>query len=119
MQYMLMIFSNADVWSKLSPAEAERVHQDYTTFMQGLVKNGHLRGGARLHPATTATVVREKQGKPLTTDGPFIESKEQLGGYFLVECKDLDEALSLARGIPSVRIGDVIEVRPVMSTPQT
>jgi hypothetical protein len=88
--------------------------QEYDEFMQGIVKSGHFRAGAQLQPTSMATTVREQYGKLITTDGPFAETKEQLGGYHLVECQDLDEALAIARRIPTLRVGGAIEVRPVV-----
>jgi hypothetical protein len=113
MQYLLMIYDNEKSYASLAPGDRAKLHQDYREFTQEIVKSGYFRAGAQLQPTATATTVREKNGKPVTTDGPFAETKEQLGGYYLVECKDLDEALSIARRIPSVRIGASIEVRPL------
>ena len=86
----------------------------YGEFTESIVKSGHLRAGDRLRPTSTATTVRVKDGKTLTTDGPFAETREQLGGYYLVEAKDLDEAVGIAARIPSARSGS-IEVRPIWS----
>jgi hypothetical protein len=116
MQYMMLIYGDPGKWSKLPADETSKVMNDYRSFTEGIVKSGHFRAGAQLQPPTTATTVREKGGKRLTTDGPFVESKEQLGGYYLCECKDLDEALAIAGRIPSVRVGDVVEVRPIVPT---
>ena len=88
----------------------------YREYTQGIIKSGHMRAGDALQPTSTATTVRVRDGKTLTTDGPFAETKEQLGGYYLVEAKDLDEATKLAAGIPGARVGS-IEVRPVMQLP--
>jgi hypothetical protein len=81
--------------------------------VQSIVKSGHYLAGAKLQSSATATTVRGRNGKPVLTDGPFAETKEQLGGYHLVECKDLDEALSIAKRIPTIRVGGTIEVRPL------
>ena len=86
---------------------------DYTA---GIRKKGNYIAGEALQPVATATTVRVKNGKTLTTDGPFAETREQLGGFFLVDAKDLDEAIALAAGIPGSRTGS-IEVRPIMPTP--
>jgi hypothetical protein len=88
--------------------------QEYGEFIQGIVKSGHYRAGAKLQPTSMATTVREQQGKRITTDGPFAETKEQLGGFHLVECQDLDEAIAIAARIPTLRVGGSVEVRPVM-----
>jgi len=118
MQYILLIYDQEKVWAKMPEAQRGNIHEEYGQFTQGIVKSGHFRAGAQLQPIATATTVREKNGKTMTTDGPFMETKEQLGGYYLVECKDLDEALSIAARIPSVRVGGSIEVRPVVPPPE-
>ncbi len=116
MQYMLMIYSDGSKWAKLPEGEVAKVMDAYREFTQGIVKGGQFRSGARLEPASGATTLREKNGKRLTTDGPFAEAKEQLGGFYIVECQNLDEALAIAARIPSVRVGDAVEVRPVAPT---
>ena len=119
MQYLLMILSDAERWAAMPQADIDSMMKDWVPFMDSIVKAGHVRGGARLHPPATATTVRMTGGKANQTDGPFAESKEQLGGYLLLECENLDLALSIAKRVPTLRAGDVVEVRPVMSTPQT
>ena len=89
MQYMLLIYNNEE--QKLSPAEQGQLMQEYMTFTQDIVKSGKFKAGDPLEPASTATTVRVRNNKTLATDGPFAETKEQLGGYYLVEAKDLDE----------------------------
>jgi hypothetical protein len=116
MQYMMMIYSDPSRWEKLPREQLSKVMAEYHAFTQDIVRSGHFRAGAQLQPAPTATTVREKGGKRMTTDGPFMESKEQLGGYYLCECKDLDEALSIAGRIPSLRVGDAVEIRPIVPT---
>jgi hypothetical protein len=91
-----------------------QIMREYSEVIQGIVKSGHFRGGAQLQPTSTSTTVREKDGKLITIDGPFAETKEQLGGYHLVECRDLDEAIAIAGRIPTLRVGGAIEVRPVV-----
>jgi hypothetical protein len=110
MQYMLLIYHNEEL--KLSPAEQGQLMQEYMTFTQDIVKSGKFKAGDPLEPTSTATTVRVRNNKTLTTDGPFAETKEQLGGYYLVEAKDLDEAVAIAARIPGARLGS-IEVRPV------
>jgi hypothetical protein len=110
MQYMLLIYMNEAM--RPSGAELAKWVQEYGAFTQDLVKAGKFKAGDRLEPTTTATTVRVREGKTLTTDGPFAETKEQLGGYYLVEAKDLDEAIAIAARIPGARFGS-IEVRPV------
>ena len=117
MQYVLMIYDNEETFAAMSEGRRGQLMQAYGEFTQDIVKSGHFRAGAQLQPSSRATTVREKSGKRATTDGPFVESKEQLGGYYLVECKDLDEALSIAGRIPSLQVGGAIEVRPLVSRP--
>lgn len=114
MQYLLMCCFDETRWETMPEARRREVMQEYGEFVQAIVKSGHYRAGAKLEPSSMATTVREKNGKLATTDGPFAETREQLGGYHLVECKDLDEAISLAKRIPTLRVGGSIEVRPVM-----
>src|ERR1017187_3407896 len=116
MQYLLMIYQNEAEYAKIDPATLQKVFEEYGAFTQGIVKSGNFKAGDRLQPTTTATTVRIRDGKTLTTDGPFAETREQLGGYYLVEAKDLDEASKIAARIPGARVGS-IEVRPVMAMP--
>jgi hypothetical protein len=116
MQYMLMIYADPAKWREMPEGQRAKVMEDYRDFTQGIVKTGHFRAGAQLQPASTATTVREKGGKRLTTDGPFVEAKEHLGGYYIVECDHLDEALGIAGRIPGVRFGDIVEIRPLAPT---
>jgi hypothetical protein len=113
MQYLLLIYQNEAETGKMGPAERKQVTADYGTFTQSIVQSGHFKAGDGLQPTTTATTVRVRDGKMLTTDGPFAETREQLGGYYLVEAKDLDTALGIAARIPGAKSGSV-EVRPVM-----
>ncbi|WP_441237911.1 YciI family protein [Bradyrhizobium sp. 930_D9_N1_4] len=112
MQYLLMIYQNEVEYAKNDPATAQKMLAEYQTFTQGIVQSGNFKAGDRLQPTTTATTVRVREGKLLTTDGPFAETREQLGGYYLVEAKDLNAAIEIAARIPSARIGS-IEVRPI------
>ena len=113
MQYVLLIYGNEEYWNKLSEAEVNGVMQEYNEFTKSIAQSGHLRAGNELQPIANATTVRVRDKKRSVTDGPFAETKEQLGGYYLVEAKDLDEAISLAARIPSARWGS-IEVRPII-----
>ena len=113
MQYLLLIYRNDAEYSKLGAAERKQMSDEYGAFTQAIVQSGHFKAGDGLQPTTTATTVRVRDGKMLTTDGPFAETREQLGGYYLVEAKDLDTALGLAARIPGAKTGS-IEVRPVM-----
>jgi hypothetical protein len=114
MKYLLLIYENEGAWNSLPEAEKGKIYQEYVDYTARIRKSGHHLAGEALQPVSTATTVREKNGKALTTDGPFAETREQLGGFYMVEAKDLDEAIELAKGIPAVRTGS-IEVRPIMS----
>lgn len=116
MKYLLLIYENEASSAGLSEAERGKVFQEYMDYTNGIHKSGNYLGGEALQPISTATTVRVRNGKTVTTDGPFAETREQLGGFYMVEAKDLDEAIALATGIPAARTGS-IEVRPVMPTP--
>ena len=116
MQYMLLIYGNEERMKTATPGEREAMFKAYAEYTAGIVKSGNMKAGDALQPTSTATTVRVREGKTLTTDGPFAETKEQLGGYYLVEAQDLDEATKLAAGIPGARVGG-IEVRPIMAMP--
>jgi hypothetical protein len=109
---MLLIHDEESKFEKMSPADMESLMAEYTRFTDDLKKSGAYLASDRLRPVATATTVRVRGGKTLTTDGPFAETKEQLGGYYLIEAKDLDEAIRCASRIPSARIG-CVEVRPI------
>ena len=113
MEYLLMCCIDESEWARLPQSERDTVMREYGEFQRNLVATGHYRGGARLESTSTATTVRERKGRPVITDGPFAETKEQLGGYHLMECKDLEEALSMARRIPTIPFGGIVEVRPL------
>jgi hypothetical protein len=113
MQYLLAIYRSEAELGKLSQADRKQMMADYGAFTQSIVQSGHFKAGDGLQPSTTATTVRVRDGKILTTDGPFAETREQLGGYYLVEAKDLDTAIGIAARIPGAKTGS-IEVRPVM-----
>ena len=112
MQYLLLIYQREADVKTLSEKEKGAFYQEYITFTEGITKSGNHRAGAGLQPVATATTVRVRDGKTVTTDGPFAETKEQLAGYYLVEAKDMDDAIAIAARIPSARLGSV-EVRPV------
>ncbi|HEV7924808.1 MAG TPA: YciI family protein [Verrucomicrobiae bacterium] len=113
MQYLLLIYGHEDQFDKMSPAEQKKIDQEYMEFSKSIAGSGHMRGGNELDRISKAKTVRVRQGKRSVLDGPFAETKEQLGGYYLVEAKDFDEALALAARIPSARWGS-IEVRPII-----
>ncbi|WP_291867415.1 YciI family protein [Bradyrhizobium sp.] len=113
MQYLMMIYDNEAEFGAMDPAARQKMMADYSAFTQSIIQSGNFKAGDALQPTTTATTVRVRDGKILTTDGPFAETREQLGGYYLVEAKDLDDALAIAARIPSAKVGS-IEVRPIM-----
>ena len=113
MQYLLLIYGEESRWDAIDPAERERVLQEYMAFTKTIAQSGHLRGGNELHSTSRAQTVRVRNGKRSVTDGPFAETKEALGGYYLIEASSEAEALDIAARIPSARWGSV-EVRPII-----
>src|SRR5271170_563944 len=111
MQYLLLICNDESSFGSMSPEEGSAMMAEYEKFGNEMGSRGVLRGGERLRPTSDATTVQVRDGKVLTADGPFAETKEQIGGYFVVECKDLDEAIEVASKVPGARNG-TIEVRP-------
>jgi len=116
MKYMLLIHDDEKAWAKLSEADRGKIYAEYGQFGQSVKASGNYLAGAQLQPTTMATSVRVREGKRLVTDGPFAETREQLGGYYLVEAKDLDEAIDFAARIPGAQQGS-IEVRPIWELP--
>lgn len=112
MQYLLMIYGDEQGHAQWSKEQLDQEMRDYYAFTEEVRQRGAYVAGEALHPTSTATTVRVRNGKTLTTDGPFAETKEQLGGFYLVDCKDLDEAIAWAAKIPGARDGS-IEVRPI------
>ena len=110
MKYMLLIYQDE---KSLSEADRAQCYKESAQFAHELNANGQFLATAPLHPTATATSVRTREGKPLVTDGPFAETREQLGGYYLIDARDLDEAIGIAERIPAGRWGTV-EIRPVM-----
>ena len=113
MKYLLLIYRSDAEYGKLNAAQLKELSGEYGAFTQSIVQSGHFKAGDGLQPTATATTVRVREGKTLTTDGPFAETREQLAGYYLIEAKDLDDALAIAARIPEAVRG-CIEVRPVM-----
>ena len=116
MQYLCLIYDAESRWKDLPEGERKKLSGEYGTFTKDIKTSGHFRAGEALEPVATATTVRVRNGKTSTTDGPFAETREQLGGFYLIEAKDLDDAVKVAAGIPSAKIGS-IEVRPVRVYP--
>jgi len=115
MQYLLLIYNNENAWAAMPESERNSMFGEYMKFTEDIKASGHYRGGDALQPVHTATTVRVRNGKTQTTDGPFAETRETLGGYYMIEAKDLDEATKIAARIPDARIGDgSIEIRPIM-----
>jgi hypothetical protein len=113
MQYLLLIHDDEAHWGEMPEDERNAIYSEYTKFTEDVQNAGVLLGANQLQPAGTATVVHVEDGKTLTTDGPFAETKEVLGGYYLIDAETLDEALEWAAKIPSARYGH-IEVRPIV-----
>jgi hypothetical protein len=117
MQYLLLIYGQESDWFNRTQAEIGAMVADYGKFTEEITKQGKNLGSNRLTPVSTATTVRIRDGKRVVTDGPFAETKEQLGGYYLVEAADLDEAITIAAKIPAAKHGSV-EVRPIFAMEQ-
>jgi hypothetical protein len=114
MKYLCLIYDEEQKLAGMSKSEADVFMGEYGAFTESVKASGHYLGGNPLQPVQTATTLRSRNGKVSTTDGPFAETKEQLGGYYLIEAKDLNDAMQVASRIPSVKTGS-IEVRPIMT----
>jgi hypothetical protein len=113
MKYLLAIYSNEVEWGGLSDSDRQAMYAEYAELSEDLGRRGMMIDGAELRPTSAATTVRVRDGRSLVTDGPFAETKEQLGGYFVIECDTIDEAIESAARIPGARHGS-IEVRPLV-----
>jgi hypothetical protein len=113
MRYMLLLCVDHQLWEKVRETERREMVEESVKLANEINTTGQYRAAARLQPASTATTIRIRDGKPLVTDGPFAETREQVGGFFLIDARDLDEAISIAARIPAARVG-VVEIRPVM-----
>lgn len=113
MQYLLLIYDAEANWDTIGEVEQQKMMGEYRQLSEDLQTSGKYKSGNQLQPVASAATIRIRNGKKTITDGPFAETKEQLGGYYLVEAKDRDEALAIAARIPSVRIG-CVEVRPIV-----
>lgn len=120
MRYMLLVYSKESDMAGLSPEEDQRIRAGHWAVMNETAQRGIFRGAEPLKPTSTATTVRVHGGKPLITDGPFAETKEQLAGYYILDCQDLDEAIGWAAKIPTACQGGegCIEIRPIVPIPQ-
>ena len=117
MKYLCLIYDDEKTLAAMPKSDGDAFMGEYFTFTEDIKKSGHYVAGEALHPVETATTVRIRNGRLSTTDGPFAETKEQLGGFYLIEAADLNEAIRVAAKIPSARIGS-IEVRPVVDFEQ-
>ena len=113
MKYALLIYGEEEAWTTLSEEESREVYRQYTEFGEWLHQKGWIRGGEELASTSAATCVRRVDGRVETTDGPYAETKEQLGGFYLIECENLDQAIEAASRVPGIDRG-TIEVRPVV-----
>jgi hypothetical protein len=120
MRYMLLIYSRETDMNKMPQQEADRISSAHRAVMVETAKQGIFRGAEPLKPTATATTVRFQNGKPMITDGPFAETREQLAGYYILDCKDLDEAIGWAEKIPTACQGGegCVEIRPIIPIPQ-
>ena len=117
MKYLCLIYDEETKLETMPKTESDAFMGEYFAFTDGIKKSGHYLGGEALQPVLTATTVRIRNGKLSTTDGPFAETKEQLGGFYLINASDLNDAIQVASRIPSARLGS-IEVRPIMEFDQ-
>ncbi len=117
MKYLCLICADT-LMEQMPEADAEKHYEEYFEFTESIRRSGHFMGGNRLEPPQAATTVRVRKGKVSTTDGPFAETKEQLGGYYLIEARDLNEAIQVASRIPGARLG-CVEVRPIAEDSRT
>jgi len=113
MKYLCLIYADEKIAANMSKEEGDAFMGEYYAFTEDIRKSGHYVAGDALEPTPSASTVRVRNGKVSTTDGPFAETKEQLGGYYLIEAKDLNDAIQVAARIPDARYGSV-EVRPIM-----
>jgi hypothetical protein len=111
MQYLLLCCFDEERWRALPQSQRDAVMRDYGELIRSLEASGNYRAGSRLEPSARAVTIRGRNDKPTVVDGPFAETKEQLGGYHLIECRDRDEALAIAQRIPTIRVGGSVEVR--------
>ena len=113
MRYLLLCCADEKQWNAIPDSQRDGIMREYRGLMKSLHESGHHLATGKLEPVATATTVRSRNGKPVVVDGPFDETKEQLGGYHVVECRDLDEAIAIAKRIPTLPHGGTVEVRPM------
>jgi len=118
MKYLCLVYYEEKIIEAMSPQEWESLNKECVACGEGLRESGHYLGGNALQPVSTAATLRVRDGKPYVTDGPFAETKEQLAGFYLLDAKDLNEAIQLAGKIPPARLGS-IEIRPIRELPNT
>jgi hypothetical protein len=116
MRYLMLLYGDESAYASATPEQMGQMLADYNAFHGEMAQRGTMLAAERLQPSMTATTVSVSNGKTITTDGPFVETKEQLAGIYVFECKDLDEAIEVAAKIPAARHGK-IEVRPIMEVP--
>jgi hypothetical protein len=114
MKFLLLCCSEENQWMKLPESQRDTIMEQYGKLVHELQQSGRLLAGAKLDASASAVTVRKKNGKPVITDGPFAETKEQLGGYHVIECKDRDEAIAIAKRFPTLAVGTSMEVRPIL-----
>lgn len=113
MQYLVMCCFSEDHWESIAEPERDAIMRDYAAWVESTAKSGQHLATGKLQPTAAAKTIRVRSGKVVITDGPFAETKEQLGGYHLLDCRTLDEAVGIARRIPTLRAGGTVEVRPL------
>src|SRR5262245_12267266 len=113
MQFLLMCCMEESRWEGVPESKRHKIMEAYGEFVEGLKIGGHYVSGAKLEQASHAVTVRRQNGTPMVTDGPYAETKEQLGGYHVVECKDREQAIALAKQIPTLDVGGTVEVRAI------
>ena len=113
MKYLCLIYEDEKAWAHMPKEESDAIMGEYFAFTDGIRQSGHYIAGEALQPTFTATTIRIRNGQLSTTDGPFAETKEQLGGFYMIEARDLNDAIQVASKIPAVRMGS-IEIRPIV-----
>lgn len=115
MQYLLLIYWDDSLWARIPTSDRNRIHQACGAWHEELVQTNRSRGAMGLQPAATATTLREESGRLAVTDGPFAETREVLGGFEIIECQHLDEAIAIAKKFPGLRDGCTVEIRPTVA----